>query len=106
MLNHSLLSFKQEKNQEMLKLYFMFSLQFLLKEVILSVMINFKFYEVFHMIKELFKGLDCESPNRLEQKSVKIKFPLEADWKKSILLSIKIYIILSEVGVSQYAEIS
>ncbi|XP_066488828.1 probable ATP-dependent RNA helicase DDX60 isoform X2 [Tiliqua scincoides] len=31
-LNHSLLSFKQQKNKEMLKIYFIFSLQFLLKE--------------------------------------------------------------------------
>lgn len=32
-LKHSLLSFKQPKTMEMLKLYFLFSLQFLVKEV-------------------------------------------------------------------------
>ncbi|XP_061438918.1 probable ATP-dependent RNA helicase DDX60 [Rhineura floridana] len=31
-LSHSLLSFKQQKNEEMLKIYFIFSLQFLLRE--------------------------------------------------------------------------
>lgn len=74
MLKHSLMSFKKERYAGILKIYFMFSLQFLIKEV------GFNLFRVMLMCKYGFVFLKSTDSHNILRTSASVLFHLGATY--------------------------